>query len=188
MFVLYVCVWCCFVACCCMVMVCGLLLFMLSVYLLLIVICVLFYRHADMCVCSTWLSIGPSAASHTPDLPTKIIPTKIAWLKLSGKSRMGPGISRGSAWVKSSEIQSLSMEIGRRGSEASTIHVCLMFDYRFHDRPRFTTGPFAMTPFVLCSLGGFHATWLCENRCIDFHRAALHRFAPSFRLATLWNT
>ena len=52
----------------------------------------------------------------TPNLRTKILPTKICWLKLSGKFPRDDHFTPqnlDSAWVKSSEIQNLSTEIGR---------------------------------------------------------------------------
>ena len=39
-----------------------------------------------------WLVALTSTLRHTPNFPTKIIPTKIAWLKLSGEFPMGLGI------------------------------------------------------------------------------------------------
>ena len=36
--------------------------------------------------------IGPQIRFSTPNLPTKVIPAKIAWLKLSRKFAMGLGI------------------------------------------------------------------------------------------------
>ena len=40
---------------------------------------------------ATWYS-QVACRKHTPNLPTKIIPTKTAWLKLSGRFPMGLGI------------------------------------------------------------------------------------------------
>ena len=52
-----------------------------------------------------------------PNLPTNIIPTKIAWHKLSGKSPVGlripPLKNQDYAWVKPPEIHNVSREIGR---------------------------------------------------------------------------
>ena len=55
----------------------------------------------------------------TPDLPTNITRTNIAWLRLSGKSPKGLGIpplriKTNYDWVKPPEIHNVSREIGRR--------------------------------------------------------------------------
>ena len=58
---------------------------------------------------------GPTS---TPNLPPKIIPAKIAWLKFSGNvptDKIIPtrNMNINYAWVKPSEIQNLSTEAGR---------------------------------------------------------------------------
>ena len=56
--------------------------------------------------------------SHTPNLPTNILPTNIARLKLSGKSpmeiRIPPPLTEDCAWVKLSKVHNVSRGIGRK--------------------------------------------------------------------------
>ena len=56
-------------------------------------------------------NLTPSWFSGTHNPPTNIIPTKIAWLRLSGKDDY--------AWVKTSEIHNVRREIGRNALPAS---------------------------------------------------------------------
>ena len=56
----------------------------------------------------------------TPDLPTNIVPTNIAWLKLSGKSTMGLGIPplRIKIMLESNPLKP-TMLVGRLGVDSS---------------------------------------------------------------------
>ena len=65
----------------------------------------------------TWAQIRWRVNCFTLNLPTNIIPTNIAWLKLSGKIPYGQENSTPLNWdyprVKPSEIHNVSREIGR---------------------------------------------------------------------------
>ena len=97
-----------YVYCRCLYVVLLCLILSHSVYVFFVCVCLTFVKQQTVCfvVSLCWfvpgprndlaqagLGAGPSVftcpAASTPNLPTKIIPTKIAWLKTSGEFPMG---------------------------------------------------------------------------------------------------
>ena len=77
-------------------------------------------------VCDTLNLCRIVSAYRTPNLPTNIVPTNIAWLKLSGKSPIGLGIPplRIKIMLESNPLKS-TMSVGGLGADISCC--CLLF-------------------------------------------------------------